>query len=65
MRFYEERHSVCAHVSACAHAYLDIYIFFPDRSMESEKLGDGPEFRAGNPADEEGDLTYLLYDHGS
>lgn len=49
------------------HAYIGGggYSFFPDRSAESTKFGEGPDFMAEKPIDEEGKLMYLLYNHCS
>lgn len=41
------------------------YSFFPDRSAEATKVGEGPDFMIEKPIDEEGKLTYLLYNHSS
>lgn len=50
--------------------YIHAYIggggyVFPDRSAESTKLREGPDFMAEKPIDEGGKLMYLLYNHCS
>lgn len=39
--------------------------FFPDRSAESTKFGEGPDFMTEKPIDVEGKLMYLFYNHCS